>query len=226
MKPEELLQRLARLEKEQESGVDTLAGAPEAEPVLLAPLSPELEARIAAAASAEVSPAPRALRRGRWIAASAAAAAAIAGFGLYLSQGTGAELPAYRLAVSGGEQTHRAQGAEAEVLEVRAGSRVVFELTPATVSRAAVKVETFVLRGGVLSDWRAQVETSAEGAVRVEAELEGALVERTGDLELIVAITRAGRAVVDRRAIERSSDGPHAEGARIFRVPARVRSAP
>jgi hypothetical protein len=227
VKPEELLRRLGRMEKDGQVDAPTLDAAklleaselPELDPTLLAPLSPELEARIAANALREVK-AARVLRP-RWrlpVAVFAAAAAGIAGVVFFVAGGTGRGLPVYGLAIKGGEQRLRdiRQSATAAPIELREGSLLTLELIPETPVHEPVEVATFVLRDGELLDWSTHIETSNEGSARIEAELRGGLVERSGALELILVIAPAGE-LPRREALQRD------DRATIFRVPAVVR---
>ncbi|XXY45103.1 hypothetical protein WME91_34385 [Sorangium sp. So ce269] len=106
-------------------------------------------------------------------------------------------MPAYAVAVSGGDQTMRsAPGAapeDGQATSVGPGSRLEVALRPATRVEGPLEVRAFLIRDGEARPWDVKVELSSQGAARIAGDRE-ALFQGVpaGRFQIALAIGRPG----------------------------------
>ncbi|WP_438007561.1 hypothetical protein WME89_01790 [Sorangium sp. So ce321] len=106
-------------------------------------------------------------------------------------------VPAYAVAVSGGDQTLRsAPGAAPEnglATSVGPGSRLEISLRPATRVEGPLEVRAFLIRDGEAHPWDVKIELSRQGAARIAGDRE-ALFQGVpaGRFQIALAIGRPG----------------------------------
>ena len=131
-------------------------------------------------------------RRGRrraLVAAIGVAAALAAGVALRLGMDPSGEaaLPTYALAVSGGERDVRADSSK---VVLSPGSRVVLTLRPATAADGSVSARGFLVQPPHEIELPGVVVTSADGAVRLTAQVPERAALAGGAAEIVVVIGR------------------------------------
>jgi hypothetical protein len=181
-RPEETLDELARLAREDEALHDRLP------PELSTPISAEKTAALVGAIQGRIT---TRTRRRSFLAAGAAVAAMAAGVLLFIGR-PGAALPEYEVRLAGGQQSERSSSEHrAELLRLRGGSTLRFELRPQKDFAEAVEARV-VLSSKELAarneDQALEVvqEQSAAGALKVEVRVPDQL-PATGRLLLFVA---------------------------------------
>ncbi|WP_437623104.1 hypothetical protein [Sorangium sp. So ce1151] len=106
-------------------------------------------------------------------------------------------VPAYTVAVSGGDQTLRsapdAAPEEGQETSVGPGSRIEVALRPATRVEGPLEVRAFLIRDGEARPWDVKVELSSQGAARIAGDRE-ALFQGVpaGRYQVAIAIGRPG----------------------------------
>jgi len=204
-RPEETLEELARLAREDEARTDELP------PELRAPLSAEKTAALVGAIHSRLAPAGRteppapvasSAPHRRFVAAGGAAIVAMAAAVLLFIGSPGGPLPEYDARVEGGQQGERSGDARAGALRLRPGSKLGFELRPRTDYTAPVNARVTLSRGneGAPLELELTQERSAQGALKVEARVPASVPARG---EVVLSVERAGSV----------------EGARQFRWP-------
>ena len=184
--PEETLAELARLAREDEALEGRLP------PELSTPIAVEKTAGLVGAIQGKL--AARSRRR-NFLAAGGAFAAMAAGVALFLGVGGGGEgapLPAYDARVEGGQQSERSSAPQTDMLRLRAGSKLRFELRPRSDYSEPVNARVELARageGGASLPLEVTQQRSAAGALKLEALLPATLPERG---ELVVSVERAG----------------------------------
>jgi hypothetical protein len=193
-RPEETLDELARLAREDEALREQLPAE------FQTPLSAEKTAALIESIHARLAPAHRPrdpvplVRRSRFVAAGGAAVAALAAASLFWvgrPLDSGAPLPLYDVRVEGTQQSERSGGQRAELLQLRPDSKLKFELRPKQDFPESVSARVVLVNAGKEGDsleLEIVQERSAAGALKVEARLPSALPER-GELVLVVSRT-------------------------------------
>ena len=144
---------------------------------------------VAERASNVVSIDERRGRRRALVAAIGVAAALAAGVALRLGMDPSGEaaLPTYALAVSGGERDVRADSSK---VVLSPGSRVVLTLRPATAADGSVSARGFLVQPPHEIELPGVVVTSADGAVRLTAQVPERAALAGGAAEIVVVIGR------------------------------------
>lgn len=186
--PEETLEELARLAREDEALRDQLP------PELSTPISAEKTAALAGAIQKKLQ---TRTRRRSFLAAGAAFAAMAAGVVLFivntgdgLGPGDGPPLPRYDARVEGGQQSERSTAPQTEVLRLRPGSTLRFELRPQSDYTGPVNARVLLQNGGKDGqslNLEVTQQRSAAGALKVDARLPSWLPRRS---EIIVTLER------------------------------------
>jgi hypothetical protein len=131
-------------------------------------------------------------------------------------------LPAYALAVAGGQDEERAgdQQAATSSVAARAQSPVTVLLRPDSAVRDALTVRVFASRDGKVREVAADVRTSDTGSVEVRGRLGNLVGDAPGGATLVVIVARQG-ARFDPGAIVQGGS-PLPAGVVVERVEARV----
>jgi hypothetical protein len=193
-RPEDTLDELARLAREDEALHDRLP------PELSTPISAEKTAALVGAIQSRIT---TRTRRRSFLAAGAAVAAMAAGVLLFIGR-PGATLPEYEVRVAGGQQSERSSSEHrAELLRLRSGSTLTFELRPQKDYSGAVEAQVVLISKGFTARNEIHVlelsqEQSAAGALRIEVRIPNQ-VPATGRLTLSVA--RKGEPASDDRKL-------------------------
>jgi hypothetical protein len=193
-RPEDTLDELARLAREDEALHDRLP------PELSTPISAEKTAALVGAIQSRIT---TRTRRRSFLAAGAAVAAMAAGVLLFIGR-PGATLPKYEVRVAGGQQSERSSSEHrAELLRLRSGSTLTFELRPQEDYSGAVEAQVVLISKGFTARNEIHVlelsqEQSAAGALRIEVRIPNQ-VPATGRLTLSVA--RKGEPAGDDRKL-------------------------
>lgn len=181
-RPEDTLDALARLAREDEALHDQLPAE------LSTPISAEKAAALVGAIQGRIT---TRTRRRNFLAAGAAVAAMAAGVLLFVGR-PGQALPEYEVRVAGGQQSERSSSEHrAELLRLRSGSTLRFELRPQkdftepVEARVVLSSEKFAAQNAAQALDVSQ-EQSAAGALRVEVRVPDE-VPATGRLLLFVA---------------------------------------
>lgn len=128
-------------------------------------------------------------------------------------------LPAYEIALVGGERAVRADpGATdtAQAIVLGPGSALEITLRPATAVRGPLEVRGFLVRGDQVQRWDVRADVSEEGAVRIAGEREALFPKGLeGTWEISVAVGRPGT-LPDGAAVLRASEARDAPW-RLFR---------
>lgn len=208
-RPEETLEQLARLAREDEALEAELPAE------LRAPLSRErtsalvdgIQARLATQAAAGAPPAARSLSssaparasRRRFVLSTAGGAVALAA-GVLLWVGRPvhdeAPLPPYEVEIEGEQRTERSTAPTLGSLRLRPGSTLRFEARPRTDFNDGVRARVLLMRSGLeargnASELELNQEQSSAGALKIEVRLPEALPESG---ELVLVVERASRA--------------------------------
>lgn len=154
----------------------------------------------------------------RRLAAAGTALAMAAAVALMLTRphAPGATLPAYALALSGGEAIDRGEP-DATLPVLRRGSRLTLTLRPATPVRGPVEARAFLVQAGRTVALDAALQLSADGAVRLVARVAEV---SPGDAEIVAVIARPGALGP---GVEALAPG---EGRQVIRQKARAEGAP
>jgi len=176
--PEQTLAELSRLAREDEALEQRLP------PELSTPISAEKTAALVGAIHGKLG---ARTRRRNFLAAGGAVAAMAAGVALFFTAGReGAPLPLYEARVEGGQQSERSSAPHSEVLRLRAGSKLRFELRPQSDYPEPVHARVQLLGAG--KDLELDEQRSAAGALKLEALLPASLPERG---EIVVTVEGA-----------------------------------
>src|SRR5688572_2661961 len=163
-RPEDTLDELARLAREDEALHDRLP------PELSTPISAEKTAALVGAIQSRIT---TRTRRRSFLAAGAAIAAIAAGVLPFIGR-PGPALPEYEVRVAGGQQSERSSSEHrAELLRLRSGSTLTFELRPQKDYSGAVEAQVVLISQGFTARNEIHVlelsqEQSAAGALRIE----------------------------------------------------------
>jgi hypothetical protein len=163
-RPEETLDELARLAREDEALHDRLP------PELSTPISAEKTAALVGAIQGRIT---NRTRRRNFLAAGAAVAAMAAGVLLFIGR-PGGTLPGYEVRLAGGQQSERSSSEHrAELLRLRSGSTLRFELRPHKDFSEAVEARVVLSSTELAARNEFQAlevvqEQSAAGALKVE----------------------------------------------------------
>jgi len=130
-----------------------------------------------------------------------------------------APVPAYEIALLGGERTLRADpdpaGAPSSVV-LGPGSSLEITLRPATAVRGPLEVRGFLIRGGQVRRWDVRADVSEEGAARIAGEREALFPGvPAGAWEITLVVGRPGT-LPDGDAALRGSEAQDARW-RLFR---------
>jgi hypothetical protein len=102
-------------------------------------------------------------------------------------------LPAYSLAVTGGDQPTRSASASASPeITVRVDSRLEILLRPATGVNGNVSVAGFIGQGGAWRPWNPPVQISTEGSARVAGTAGELMGVAPGTWDIALAVGRPG----------------------------------
>ncbi len=162
----------------------------------------------------------RAARLTRWVAGLAAAAALALAVTHFRTGGEIADLPAYALVVTGGQDTTRSAThapAASPVPEVRAvaDAPLTVLLRPPTEVSGPVVARAFAVRGGHASDAAVAVRISESGSIEVQGAARDLAGAAPGEATLVIVIARDG-VRADARAIAEGATAPH--GVSVARV--------
>jgi hypothetical protein len=185
-------------------------------------LREQAEAKGNAAAAVVVRPPARVWQRVGSIARSPmtwtafAAAAAIALFVTRRSwHTTGAPLPPYAVAISGGEDDMRGEPVPRTSITGRGSGPVVIVLRPQEDLDGDVVVAVFGKRGDQVVPANAAARVAPSGAVEVKGRLRDFVGDTPGDAQILVAISRAGTPAPSPEQLRDGSISPATEVTRI-----------
>jgi hypothetical protein len=180
------------------------------------PLSSDVTARLAERATAALSTPGRAPERGRvlpWrrvVLAVAAPLAAAAALVLVLHRPVeppASPLPAYALAVTGGDRATRSSEASAQdAIDLHAGSHLEIVLRPSTAVDGSIAVKAFLVQGDLARPWPVPMDRSSDGAVRVSGTAGALMGVPAGSWDLVFVVGRDGM-VVDPAEVTRAVKG-------------------
>lgn len=184
-RPEETLEELARLAREDEALRDRLPSE------LSTPISAEKTAALVGAIQGKLTTRNR--ERLRNLLAAGGAFVAIAAGALLFVGRPGQALPEYEVRVAGGQQSERSSlDQRPESLRLRGGSTLTFELRPRTDFSGALEARAVLssreFAKGEVQALELSQEQSASGALRVEVRVPASL-PGSGTLMLFVART-------------------------------------
>ncbi|MDQ2646152.1 MAG: hypothetical protein M3020_20230 [Myxococcota bacterium] len=176
--PEQTLAELSRLAREDEALEQRLP------PELSTPISAEKTAALVGAIHGKLG---ARTRRRNFLAAGGAVAAMAAGVAVFFTVGRdGKPLPLYEARVEGGQQSERSSAPHNEVLRLRAGSKLRFELRPQSDFPEPVRARVQILGAG--KNLELDEQRSPAGALKLEVRLPASLPERG---EIVVTVEGA-----------------------------------
>jgi hypothetical protein len=232
MSDDDLLRGLARAAREERAQHERAEGDPD----LARPIDEKARARFADAALAAMGPAAgdgrvrhladernKRTRARAWAFAAVGAATLAAALLIFVRAGPQPTLPEYEVSFVGGEASSRAAPATptGAAITVRADGHLELRLRPAHPAQGAIEVRTAAIHDGEVHLWRPNVETSADGAVRIVGDVRTLFDDPRGTWEALVALGRPGAVPDDPRAIANAAGAPH-DGVRVYRVLVRI----